>query len=140
MTLFYLHIPECTCASLLQAPVWKSKSFENKVVFDARGREMRTNTTNRTQRKNNLNFPSQNTPTPPRQTLSIRYMPILLVWWAFVCFVVLLFILVPHCLKNPAWKPGCCVIHTGGSASPSALTDSLFLATTQSISEQQTHS
>lgn len=42
--------------------------------------------------------------------------------------------------KHTAWKPGCCVIHTGGSASPSASTDSLFLATTQSISEQQTHS
>ena len=62
---------------------------------------MRTNTTNRTRQKNNSNFPSQNTPTPPRQ-LSIRYMPILLVWWAFLCFVVLLFVLVPRCLKNPA--------------------------------------
>ena len=40
---------------------------------------------------------------------------------------------------NQPWKPGCCVIHMGGSVSSLASTDSLFLATTQSISEQQTH-
>ena len=82
--------------------IWKSKSFKNK-VFDAWWREMRMNTTNRTRQKSNSNFPSQNTPTPACQ-LSIRYMPIFLVWWAFVCFVVLLFVLVPRCLKKCLYK------------------------------------
>ena len=42
--------------------------------------------------------------------------------------------------SDSSTQRGCCVIHMVCSASPSASTDSLFLATTQSISEQQTHS
>ena len=45
-----------------------------------------------------------------------------------------------HIAAYTGTMPGCCVMHTGESSSPSASTASLSFATTQSISKQQTHS
>ena len=44
----------------------------------------------------------------------------------------------PRRFKQMAWNPGCCVMQSGGSASPSAASiASLFLATAQKISENK---
>lgn len=80
--------------------VWKSKSFEYKIIFDSWGWIMRPNATNSTRWENHSYLLPQKSPAPPCQ-LPVGYMPLLFVIWTFICIGILLFILMPCRLKNP---------------------------------------
>jgi len=77
------------------------KSFEHKVFFAPWRREVRSYATHSTWWQDHSYFLSQKTPAPPRQ-LPVGYVSILFVIWAFVRVWVLLLILVPCRLQNPA--------------------------------------
>lgn len=120
--------------------VCKAKSLKRKVFFNAWRREVCSNTANSTRWKGNSNLTSQNPPAPPCQ-LPVSYVTVLLMFWALIRVMVLLFVLVPSCLQYPVVQADRIkIMQTSGSVSPSCSTASLFLATIQSISEQQMHS
>ena len=70
------------------------------VFFNAWRREVCSNTANSTSWKDNSNLTSQNPPAPPCQ-LPVSYVTVLLMFWALIRVMVLLFVLVPSCLQYP---------------------------------------
>ena len=80
--------------------VCKAKSLKRKVFFNAWRREVCSNTANSTRWKDNSNLTFQNPPAPPCQ-LPVSYVTVLLMFWALIRVMVLLFVLVPSCLQYP---------------------------------------
>ena len=85
---------------LISLLVGKSKSFEHKMIFNSRGWKVCPNAANSTRWQNYSYFLAQKSPAPPCQ-LPVGYVPLLFVLWTFICISILLFILMPCCLKNP---------------------------------------
>ena len=124
---------------LISLLVEKSKSFEHKIIFNSRGWKVCPNAANSKRWQNYSYFLAQKSPAPPCQ-LPVGYVPLLFVLWTFICVSILLFILMPCCLKNPPIQANGTKPWVLRNTLWGLVESSLFLATTQSISEQHTHS
>ena len=106
---------------------------------------MSPNTTYYTRGQHNASFFPQNAPPAPSRQLPVGNMTIQFMFWAFIGIVILLFVLVPCRLENPAIQENGVQTRVlcntrGRIGQPSASTASLFVATIQTISVQQIHS